>query len=192
MVGDKEIHNNVGERKTVESNTQESSSEVVPVCVGHNSRKRQVQPLISDVAKKMRMSSNLAKRKREEEELAHPEDDWEEELHSNSSTFVCFDQYGHGEVATFCKLPVSTVNHGKDTASKTSKILSIVDMSCFKEISGTSEIIQAEEELDVLTNMVEYSGTSKIVGKDLNFHISNSSAPYMLLQKYHKTVTNRK
>ena len=39
-----------------------------------------VQTLISDVAKKMRMSSNLAKRKREEEEPAHLEDDWEGEL----------------------------------------------------------------------------------------------------------------
>ena len=38
--------------------------------------KRQVQPLISEVAKKMRMSSNLAKRKRPEDEPAHPEDDW--------------------------------------------------------------------------------------------------------------------
>ena len=70
MVGDKEVHNNVGECKQVEYNTQDSSPEVVPMCVGHNSKiipsggKRQVQPLISDVAKKMRMSSNLAKRKR--------------------------------------------------------------------------------------------------------------------------------
>ena len=75
----------------------------------------------------MRMSSNLTKRKREEKETAHPEDDWEEELYSNSSIIVCFDQYGRGEVASFCKLPVSMVNHGKDTASKTSNILSIVD-----------------------------------------------------------------
>ena len=65
------------------------------MCVGRNSRiipsggKRQVQPLISDVAKKMRMSSNLAKRKREEEEPAHLEDDWEGGLHSNSCTVVC-------------------------------------------------------------------------------------------------------
>ena len=49
------------------------------------------------------MTSNLEKRKKEEEELAHPEDA------SNSSTFVCFDQYSHGEVATFCKLPVNTL-----------------------------------------------------------------------------------
>ena len=39
-----------------------------------------VQTLISDVAKKMKMSSNIAKRKREEEEQVHCEDDWEEEL----------------------------------------------------------------------------------------------------------------
>ena len=59
MVGDKEVHNNVGERKQKESNTQESNPEVVPVCVGRNSKiipsggKRQVRQLISDVAKKM-------------------------------------------------------------------------------------------------------------------------------------------
>ena len=141
------------------------------MCVGRNSKiipsggKRQVQPLISDVAKKMRMSSNLAKRKREEEEPAHLEDDWEGELHSNSSTFVCFDKYGHGEVATFCKLPVSPVNHGKNTVSKTSNILSIVDESCFNDISETAKIIQAEEELDVLTNMVEYSAPQKLLAK---------------------------
>ena len=101
---------------------------------------------------------------------AHPKDDWEEELQSNFSTFVCFDQYGRGKVATFCKLPVSLVNHGKNTVSKTSNILSIVDESCFNDISGTAEIIQAEGELDVLTNMVEYSGTPKIVGH-LGFRI---------------------
>ena len=39
--------------------------------------KRMVQPLISDVAKKM--NSNIANRKREEEEpQAHCEDDWDE------------------------------------------------------------------------------------------------------------------
>ena len=81
------------------------------------------------------------------------------------------------EDATFCKLPVRPVNHGKDTVSKTSNILSILDESCFNEISGTAEIIQAEEELIVLTNMVEYSSTSKIVGKDLNLHIANLSMP---------------
>ena len=107
MVGEKEIHNDEGERKTVESNTQESSPEVVPVCVGRkctiipSGGKRQVQPLISDVAKKMRMSSNLAKMKKEVDELAHPEDDWDDEVYSNSITIVCFDQYSRGEVATF-------------------------------------------------------------------------------------------
>ena len=50
----------------------------IPECVGRKSTiipggKRQVQPLISDVAKKMRMSSNLANRKR-------PEDDWHDEV----------------------------------------------------------------------------------------------------------------
>ena len=38
-----------------------------------------VQPLITDVAKKMKMSSNIAKRKREDEEpKVHCEEDWDE------------------------------------------------------------------------------------------------------------------
>ena len=177
MVGD-----NVGECKTVESNTQESSPEVLPVCVGRkctmipSGGKRQVQPLISDVAKKMRMSSNLAKMKKEVDELAHPEDDWDDEVYSNSITIVCFDQYSRGEFATFCKLPISKVNHGQTTASN-SNILSRVNESCFDDIPGTTEIIQAEEELDFLTNVVENSGTSEIVGKDSNLHSADSSAP---------------
>ena len=60
--------------------------EFVPMSVGSMSKiipsggKRLVQTLISDVAKKMRMSSNLAERKREEEEPAHWDDEWEGEL----------------------------------------------------------------------------------------------------------------
>ena len=50
-------------------------SEIIPSCGN-----RLVQTLISDVAKKMWMSSNLAKTKREDEKPAHWEDDWEEEL----------------------------------------------------------------------------------------------------------------
>ena len=109
MVGDKEMHNNVGERKTVESHTQESSPEVVPECVGRkctiipSGGKRQVQLLISDVAKKMWMSSNLAKRKREEDD---------------TSSFVFFNQYGRGEITTFSKVPVSTVKHGQTGAGE--------------------------------------------------------------------------
>ena len=60
----------------------EYSPEIVPVSVRRDSTiipagKRMVQPLISDVSKKMKMSPNIAKRKRE--------DDWDEELYSNSS-----------------------------------------------------------------------------------------------------------
>ena len=129
---------------------------------------------LSNVAKKMRMSSNLAKRKREEYEPAHPEDDWEDEAYSNASSFVCFDQYGRGEIATFCKFPVSTVKHGQTTTSN-SKILSRVNESFFDDISGATEIIQAEEELDIFTNVVENSGTSVIVGKDSNLHSADLS-----------------
>ena len=48
-----------------------------------------VQPLISDVAKNLKMSSNIAKRKREDEEPeVHCEEDWDEELYSNSINYV--------------------------------------------------------------------------------------------------------
>ena len=69
MVGDKEVHNICSEIKHVKPDTPESSPEIVPMSVGRSSKiipagKRLVQTLISDVAKKMRMSSNIAKRKR--------------------------------------------------------------------------------------------------------------------------------
>ena len=74
-----------------------------------------------DVSKKMRMSSNLAKRKREEEEPVHWEDEWEGELYSNSSNYVTWNQYGNGEVATFSvQLPVSTV--GQSTVSNIGEV----------------------------------------------------------------------
>ena len=70
MVGDKEVHNVCSERKQVEAHTHiESSPEIVPECVGRKSKmsipggKRQTQPLISEIVKKMRMSTNPEKRK---------------------------------------------------------------------------------------------------------------------------------
>ena len=80
-------------RWLISSHTHESSLEIVPECVGRKSTiipggKRQVQPLISEVAKKMRMSSNLAKRKRPKDEPAHPEDDWHDLLHFASQHIV--------------------------------------------------------------------------------------------------------
>ena len=68
--------------------------------VGRNSTiipagKRLILLLIADIAKKMMISSNIAKRKRE--------DDWDEELYSYSSNYVLvWNKYGNGEVATFC------------------------------------------------------------------------------------------
>ena len=59
MVGDKEVHNVCSERKRVEAHTHESSPEIVPECVGRKSKmiipgvKRQTQPLISEVVKKI-------------------------------------------------------------------------------------------------------------------------------------------
>ena len=99
--------------------------------------KRLVQTLISDVAKKMRMSSNFAKRKREEKEPAH----WEGELYSNSSNFVVWNQFGKGEVASFCQLPVSPVYHGQNTVSKIGD-MSKINESCLEDISGPAKIFK--------------------------------------------------
>ena len=66
--------------------------------VGHNSTiipagKRMVQLLISDVAKKLKMSSNIAKRKREEEE---PQVNCaNKELYSNSNDYIVW-KWGSG------------------------------------------------------------------------------------------------
>ena len=54
----------------------EYSSEIVPERVRRQSTitpagKRMLQPLISEVEKKMKMSSNIAKKKREEREVAN-------------------------------------------------------------------------------------------------------------------------
>ena len=69
-----------------------------------------VHPWISIVAKKMKMCSNIAKRKREKEEPEDPcEEDWGEELYSNSSNYVLFNEYGKGKVATFGQLLSSSV-----------------------------------------------------------------------------------
>ena len=109
MVGDKEVHNICSERRQVESSPEMSlgrNSKIIPA------GKRMVQTLISDVAKKMKMSSNIAKRKREEEEQVHCEDDWEEELYSNSSNYVIWNKYGNGEVASFGLIPDSKALHG--------------------------------------------------------------------------------
>ena len=79
-------------------------------------------------------------------------------------------------MATFWQLPVSPVNCGKNTVSKTGDILSKVHESCLEDISGTAERLQIEGELDVSTSMVEYSGTPEIEGKDFNMHIAILSA----------------
>ena len=108
--------------------------------------------------------------------MDHLEYDWEGELYSNSSNFVCWNKYGKGEVASFCQLPVSPVNHGQNTVSKIGD-MSKVHESCLEDISGPAEILQIEGGLDVSTNMVEYSGTSEVEGKDLNMHIAILSEP---------------
>ena len=69
-------------------------------------------------------------------------------VYSNTSSFVQFNQYGQREIATFSKVPVSSVLQG-ETITNNSNVLSVVKpLSCFDDISGATEIIQAEEELD--------------------------------------------
>ena len=178
-----EIHNDCSKRKRVEAHTHESSPEIVPECLGRKSAiipggKRQIQPLISDVAKKMRMSSNLAKRKRPEDETAHPEDDWHGEVYSNASSYVLYDKFGQGVIATFSKGPVSSVLKGGHIASNSNVLCKVKPLSCFDDISGSTEIAQCEKGLETnKTTGVEISGTSQIVGKNLNLHIAELSAP---------------
>ena len=107
----------------------EHSSKIIPT-----RGKRLVQTLFSDVAKKMRMSSNLAKTKREEEELAHWEDEWEGELYSNSINYVTWNQYSNGEVANFgIQLLVSTVLDGQSTDSNIGDISKVGEL-CLENI----------------------------------------------------------
>ena len=72
----------------------------------------------------------------------------------------------------------SSVLQGETIASN-SNVLSIVKpLSCFDDISGSTEIVQAEKGLETTKTIgVEISGTSQIVGKDLNLHIADLSAP---------------
>ena len=96
MVGDIEVHSNCSERIPVQPDTLEYSTEIVPESARRQSTripqvKGKVQTLISVVAKKMKMSSNIAKRKikkkkEEPEELC--EEDWGQQLYSNSSNYV--------------------------------------------------------------------------------------------------------
>ena len=141
-------------------------------------KKTKVQPLISEVAKKMRMSSNLAKRKRPEDETAHPEDDWHGEVYSNASSYVLYDKFGQGVIATFSKGPVSSVLKGGHIASNSNVLCKVKPLSCFDDISGSTEIAQCEKGLETNKTIgVEISGTSQIVGKDLNLHIAELSNP---------------
>ena len=66
----------------------------------------------------------IAKRKREEEKpQVHCEDEWDEELYSNSSNYVIWNKYGNGEVASFGLLPDSKALHGQNTVSNMGGIL---------------------------------------------------------------------
>ena len=167
MVGDKEVHNDCGERRQVEAHTHiESSPVIVTKSVGRKSKmiipgvKRQsTQPLISDVVKKLRMSENPAKRKQLEDEAAHLEDDWQgEELFSNSITYVVRNKYGNGVTATF----------GQDQVGQVSLGLCNSNESCEVDISGSCGISQISQ-------------ISQIVGKDSNLHIAESSEPADIL-----------
>ena len=78
----------------------------------------QVQPLISVVAKRMKLSSNIAKRKIDQDEPDGPcEEDWGHKIYSSSSNVVYYDEYGKTKVATFDQLSSSLVNHGLFTGS---------------------------------------------------------------------------
>ena len=101
----------------------------------------------------------LAKRKRPEDEPAHPEDDWHDEVYSYTSSFVQFDKFGQRVIATFSKGPVSSVLKGGHIASNSNVLCKVKPLSCFDDISGSTEIVQAEEGLETTkTSVVEISG----------------------------------
>ena len=71
------------------------------------------------------------------------------------------------------------MNHSteKNTKQIIEAIISKVEESCLENISRPAETLQIEGELEVSTNLVEYSGTSEIEGKDLKKHIAILSEP---------------
>ena len=84
----------------------------------------------------MRMSSNLAKWKRDEEEPEEPcEEDWGQEIFSNSS---------NGKMATFGQLSFSLVNNGLFTGHNVSDIWKTCAIDEGQE-SSASGAIQALE-----------------------------------------------
>ena len=111
----------------------------------------------------MRTSSNLAKRKRPEDEPAHLEDDWHEEVYSNASSYVQFDKFCQGVIATFSKGPVSSVLQGGHITSNSNVLSKVKPLSCFDDISGSTEILQYEKGLE----------TNKTVGVANLRHFSN-------------------
>ena len=54
-----------------------------------------VQPQITPMVKKKKMTSNLAKRKRDGEKPC--EENWDLETFSNNSQYVMFDEHGEGK-----------------------------------------------------------------------------------------------
>ena len=81
-------------------------------------------------------------------------------------------------IETFSKVPVSSVLQGETIASN-SNVLSLVNpLSCFDDITRATEIVQAKEGLETIKTIgVEISDTFQIVGKYLNMHSADLSAP---------------
>ena len=126
--GDKEVSSNCSERLPVQPDTPEYSTvENVPESARRLSTlipqvKRMVQPLIS-----VRMK------------LWEPcEEDWGQEIYSNSSNFVFYNDYGKLKVATFGQLWFSLVNHSLFTGSNVSNIPT-VKLSDLENISQPVE-----------------------------------------------------
>ena len=73
-----------------------------------------------------------------------------------------------------------SVLHGQSTVINLGDI-TIVEESCLENISWLAETLKMYGELEVSTNLVEYSGTSEIEGKDFKKHIAISSKPANIL-----------
>ena len=88
------------------------------------------------------------KKPRPEDEPAHPDDDRHDEVYSNDSSYVQFNKFGQGVIATFSKGPVSSALKGGHIASKSNVLCKVKPLSCFDDISGSSDIVQCEKGLE--------------------------------------------
>ena len=93
-------------------------------------------------------------------------DSYIHQVYSNTSSFVQFDKFGQGVIATFSKGPVSSVLQGGHIASNSNVLSKVKPLSCFDDISGSTEIVQYEKGLE----------TTKTIGVETRYDLLQCSA----------------